>query len=65
LTVLGGDFKSSQINQKTKQIRDSWRVLWDAHATDVEVVNKRVVDHLPQRVTVFGGMPVITNRFFF
>lgn len=55
LTVLGGDYKTSQRNERTKQIRDSWRVLWDAHALDCDVVNKRVVDHLPQQVTVFGG----------
>jgi hypothetical protein len=54
LTVLGGDYKTSQRNDRTKQIRDSWRVLWDAHALDCDVVNERVVDHLPQQVTVYG-----------
>lgn len=58
LTVLGGDYKTSQRNERTKQIRDSWRVLWDAHALDCDVVNKRVVDHLPQQVIVFGTTPL-------
>jgi hypothetical protein len=52
LSILSGNFDTSERNQSTTHIRDSSRVLCDVPLEMLNVVRDRIVDHLPQRVTV-------------
>jgi hypothetical protein len=61
LTILDGNYQNSQINQNTKQIRDSWRVLCDVPTDYNQIVSQRVVDLLPQQVTVKEGIVATWN----
>ena len=54
LSVLAGKFDTSVINNSTKQIRDSERILTDLPEKVIEVLNKRIEHLLPEKVDIYG-----------
>jgi len=51
LSILSGSFQNSEINDYTRQLRDSSRVLCDIPKSMLDVIQNRIVDHLPPTVT--------------
>jgi len=54
LSVLSGEFNTSQFNESTRQIRDSHRILTDMPPELIRILNERIEELLPQTVTVYG-----------
>ncbi|KAG2388542.1 hypothetical protein C9374_000706 [Naegleria lovaniensis] len=55
LSILSGQFNTSEYNQSTKQVRDSERVLTDMPQEVIRVLNERIEKYLPQTIQLHSG----------
>ena len=54
LSVLSGSFDTSVINNTTKSIRDSERILTDLSDSVIKIMNERIEEFLPEKVEIYG-----------
>ncbi len=54
LSILSGNFDTSQRDEDTKRIRNSERVLVDIPMEMLSIMNQRIVDFLPQTVSIYS-----------
>ncbi|KAF0976709.1 hypothetical protein FDP41_004004 [Naegleria fowleri] len=55
LSILSGNFDTSQYNERTKQVRDSGRVSTDMPQEVIRILNERIEKYLPQTIHLQSG----------